>query len=60
MIPLSDSESDQKICRVTALSTLRYYGPLGDGNDVAQETNDIARRSLLTSYLKRQLKAFVE
>jgi len=34
-----------------------YYGLLGDGNDVAQETNSIARRSLLTRFLKRQLKA---
>ncbi|EJK69335.1 hypothetical protein THAOC_09417 [Thalassiosira oceanica] len=35
----------------------KYYGLLGDGNDVAQETNRIALRSLLTRFLKRQLKA---
>ncbi|EJK64151.1 hypothetical protein THAOC_15139, partial [Thalassiosira oceanica] len=35
----------------------KYYGLLGDGNDVAQETNSIALRSLLNRFLKRQLKA---
>ncbi|EJK70244.1 hypothetical protein THAOC_08413 [Thalassiosira oceanica] len=34
-----------------------YYGLLGDGNDVAHETNSIARCSLLTRFLNRQLKA---
>mmetsp|Transcript_13659 Transcript_13659/g.32201 ORF Transcript_13659/g.32201 Transcript_13659/m.32201 type:complete len:474 (-) Transcript_13659:240-1661(-) len=35
----------------------KYYGLLGDGNDVAQETNSIAQRSLMNRFLKRQLKA---
>merc|ERR1712232_361033 len=34
-----------------------YYGLLGDGNDAAHEVNGVARRSLLTRFLKRQLKA---
>ncbi|EJK70260.1 hypothetical protein THAOC_08394, partial [Thalassiosira oceanica] len=35
-----------------------YYGLLGDGKDAAaHEVNSVARRSLLTRFLKRQLKA---